>query len=85
MFVFPSGDPPFLPCGAAALEGAVLASVCPIPPHLKPLLLGGCAVCKRLTGRVAVDVGVMPVREVSLHEMPPSIGHRTYQMAARLQ
>lgn len=70
MFVFPSGNSPFLPCRAAALEGAVLADVGPIPPHLKPLLLGCGAVFKRLACRAAIDVGVVLVCEVGLHEMP---------------
>lgn len=70
MLVLPSRDPPFLPGGAAALEVTVLAGVRPIAPHLQPLLLGVGAVCKRPARRTAIDVGVMLVCEVRLHEMP---------------
>ena len=69
VFVLPSGDPPFLPCGAAAFESAGLARVRPIAPHLKALLLGGGAMRQRLSRRAAIDIGVMVIGEVGLHEM----------------
>ena len=59
-----------MPCGAAAFEAAILASVCPITAHLKTLLLGCGVMRQRLSRRAAVDIGIMLIGEVGLHKMP---------------
>lgn len=51
-------------------EGASLAGICPIPPHLQTLLLGCGAVCQRLSRRAAIDVSTVVIGKVSLHIMP---------------
>ena len=68
VLMLPSEDQTFLGCGAAMLDGAVLAGVGPIPMQDRAFVLGRIRVGEPFAGRI--NILLSDVAEVLLAEAP---------------